>query len=97
MARHACRLPVMTARLMFDKFEVLKPGDACYGADVKLDGKRIGCIERKIEYRDIGTVSARYASKIVGYMSTVYDGETTEHQTLAQARAVFRAIQKGSS
>lgn len=79
--------------LTFEKFAPMRGGYECDGALVLKDGVRVGQIQRKVEFVDVGTVTARYRNKVVGYVSSVWSTEQEiVCRTLAEARAVFTKV-----
>lgn len=86
--------------LVFAKFPKLSAGNDCPGAAVLLDGKVIGCVQREVEWQDVGTVSVRYAGKVVGYTAALFrefadrpgfEGpDDVVFKTLAEVRTAIR-------
>ncbi len=59
-------------RIVIGKFPKMKGGDTDDGADITVDGKVVGQLTRELEYKDIGTISARYRNIVTGYVVTLW-------------------------
>lgn len=84
--------------ITFAKFErPARGGDGCAGADVLVDGKRVGYIARVLEWIDTGHVSVSYTRfRVTGYEVVMFadvddeDGDEPEFKTLKEARDYVR-------
>lgn len=93
------------SRIDFDLFPKVAGGNDCPGADIVVDGVRVGFIARTFDFVDVGTTSARYRNVVTGYRVCLFGNATPfafesfpeiadEHvfATLAEARSCVRAV-----